>query len=234
MKRSVFYAFCLLLSFTACKSKNAAVQNAQESKENIIWVNSSKIDCESVGVTTCFQVKKDAEAKAAIWELLYADIEGFDYEPGHLYKLKVSITELDPEKVPADASTKQYKLIEVIEKKLDERLAIHDIWVLQTIVGETYQLDSDQEQPRIEFNLNKGRMMGKGVCNSIGADLKVPKAGAIEIGPIITTKMACPNYEVESKLTQALSQAVSYKVVSGTLSLHDKEGQELLNFKKVD
>ena len=48
------------------------------------------------------------------WRLFYDDIDGFTYEPGYDYRLKVQVSELTD--VPADASSLNYRLIDTISK----------------------------------------------------------------------------------------------------------------------
>jgi heat shock protein HslJ len=43
---------------------------------------------------------------------LYSQIDGFDYQPGYLYRLKVRETRLLPAQVPADTSSIRYELVE--------------------------------------------------------------------------------------------------------------------------
>ncbi|RXM38438.1 hypothetical protein BOQ62_17625 [Chryseobacterium sp. CH21] len=59
----------------------------------------------------CMQVKESA---AADWTNFYSKIEGFTYEPGYEYVLKVKTEKIaNP---PADASSIKYTLIEQVSK----------------------------------------------------------------------------------------------------------------------
>jgi len=78
--------------------------------EAVYWVNSAKVDCLGVGKMTCYQVQKgDSLDLNAAWNLFYSQIEGFDYQPGFIYKLKVKETAV--ENPPADASSIKYTLV---------------------------------------------------------------------------------------------------------------------------
>jgi hypothetical protein len=57
------------------------------------------------------QVRRSPDAE---WELFYGRIEGFTFEPGYTYKLRVRVTPV--ESVAADASSLRYELVAVEEK----------------------------------------------------------------------------------------------------------------------
>ena len=78
----------------------------------VLLVNSALVDCMGVAPMTCMQVRHSVQGQ---WELFYSQIEGFNFEPGYRYRLKVKVTEL--ENVPADASSLRYTLVEQLEKK---------------------------------------------------------------------------------------------------------------------
>ncbi len=80
----------------------------------IYWVNSERVQCVGVGPMECLQVKRSEEGT---WQNFYSNIEGFDFEPGFIYKISVRETEIPPDQVPADASSIRYELIEIIEKE---------------------------------------------------------------------------------------------------------------------
>ena len=64
-----------------------------------------RADCVGIAPMECLVVND---------ELFYSTIEGFTFEEGTEYEVVVEIKELDPEEVPADASSYEYKLIEII------------------------------------------------------------------------------------------------------------------------
>ena len=75
---------------------------------------SKQVDCTGVGKQKCYLVK---EGEAKIWSYMYQSVEGFTYEPGYEYVLKVK-----KEKVanpPADASSIRYILEKVVSKKTE-------------------------------------------------------------------------------------------------------------------
>jgi hypothetical protein len=58
------------------------------------------------------------------WQQFYAPIQGFEYVPGYIYKLKVKETQPPAHQVPADKSSIAYELVEVLDKQADSRLRL--------------------------------------------------------------------------------------------------------------
>jgi hypothetical protein len=108
---SLLLALTLLVA-TSCKSSDSKVMEDSVT----YWVNSARVPCVGVGPMECLQVRK---SESADWQLFYSEIEGFDFEPGYVYRLRVREEILDPADVPADASSIRFVLLEVEEKKPD-------------------------------------------------------------------------------------------------------------------
>ena len=76
-----------------------------------LWIGPERVECEGVAPMLCLQV---AESEDGDYQLFYDTIEGFDYQEGTSYVIDVSITEV--ENPPADASSLQYRLVEIVEE----------------------------------------------------------------------------------------------------------------------
>ena len=119
----------IILLFAACSTGEKAA---------IYWVNSYRVDCVGVGPMKCMLVQKGETPEPGKWTNFYSKIEGFEYEPGFIYKLKVKEEQL--ENVPADASSIKYTLVEVLEKKEDIKLALDGSWEALKINGSVIKL----------------------------------------------------------------------------------------------
>ena len=76
-----------------------------------LWIGPERVECEGVAPIMCLQA---AESEDGDYQLFYDTIEGFDYQEGTSYVIDVSITEVaNP---PADASSLQYTLVEIVEE----------------------------------------------------------------------------------------------------------------------
>ena len=89
-----------------------AVTGCSESPDTTrLWIGPERVECEGVAPMMCLQVAESAEGD---YQLFYDTIEGFDYQEGTSYVIDVSITEV--ENPPADASSLQYTLVEIVEE----------------------------------------------------------------------------------------------------------------------
>ncbi len=63
--------------------------NNENSKtvEKTVYISPETIDCIGVVPQQCLKIKENVEDE---WTLFYGSIEGFDYEPGYFYELKIA------------------------------------------------------------------------------------------------------------------------------------------------
>ncbi len=73
-------------------------------------------DCVGIGPQSCLLTKIAGQTNSQTgWEYRYSDIEGFDYEPDYEYTLLIkNTTVVNP---PADSSSINSELVEILEKK---------------------------------------------------------------------------------------------------------------------
>lgn len=103
----------------------------------------------------------------------------------------------------------------------EDRLALQD-WVAQSIAGKPVV------QPgRVTLSFREGRVSGRGGCNLYSGPVEYEK-GAIKVGPLISTKMACAEpglMQQESAYLGALQSAERYTVgANGGLTITTKAG----------
>jgi len=79
--------------------------------EKIIYVNDRTVPCTGVAPQQCLQVK---ESMKDDWTLLYQGIKEFKYEKGYVYKLRVREEIIS--NPPADGSSREWVLVDVLEK----------------------------------------------------------------------------------------------------------------------
>ncbi len=96
--------------FTATSCSNPATLYGEE--EIIVFeVAPEREPCQGEMEDRCLQVRRPGEEE---WRNFFDPIQGFDYEEGFFYTIEVSRREvLNP---PADGSSFEYRLIEVLEK----------------------------------------------------------------------------------------------------------------------
>jgi hypothetical protein len=78
----------------------------------VLYVGPVQVDCVGLGPRKCLQTRRSPDAP---WEAFYDTIEGFTWEPGFTWRLRVRRFPVkDP---PQDASAFRYALIQVLEKQ---------------------------------------------------------------------------------------------------------------------
>lgn len=64
-----------------------------------------------------------------------------------------------------------------------------------------------------------GRLSGLGVCNRLMGQYEVDQTGGLKIGPMASTRMACPGMERESVFAEVLSGTTHYDIDGQMLML---------------
>ena len=109
---------------------------------------------------------------------------------------------------------------------------LHDIWVLESIDGQTYsRVENQNLHPTIEIYLAEERFSGNTGCNNMNGKLTVD-GNRIGFSDIVTTKMFCVDVDETSFLSD-LGKANNYKIEKMRLYLFEDE-KEILVFKKID
>ena len=222
MKPTFFYA--LLFLFAACNP----VENT-----SILWVNSYQVDCTGAGKMKCMLIQKGEAINEDGWQNFYSRIEGFEYEPGYLYKLKVKEERL--ENVPADASSIKYMLVEVMEKKEDRRLKVNGSWNAVKINGSIIKLPRTRGAgviPHLDIDIKTMQISGIDNCNNFSGMILTLDDQNIKLGPLAATKKMCPDLTIANAFNDALNGVSKYQLDGNVLKFMDSEGVELLEFTK--
>jgi len=230
VKHLVFVLMAILLA--ECTGSNQPGPG-----EYIYWVNGLKVPCTAAGPTQCLQIQKGENPDPTEWLSFYAPIAGFDFEAGYVYKLIVKETELDPSEVPADASSIEYTLVEILEKKKDERLVVNDIWVLETLNNKSVQWISSEGQPsppQLEIKVGEMKYKGTDGCNNYMGGIIELNESAIRFGLAAGTRMMCQEMEIADLFNSTLPEVRSWETKNNQLHLFGEQGNELMQLKKID
>lgn len=220
----------VLLTTAACTSQPGP-------GDHVYWVNSLKVPCVGVAPTPCLQVYKGESLDPTEWKFFYSTIEGFEYEPGYVYKLLVNERELDEAEVPADGSSIVYSLVKVLEKEKDKKLVLHEVWMLETLNGKAISEQDNSAHftgPRLEIHVGEMRYAGTDGCNQIFGGIIEITENILRFGIGAGTRMMCPEMEVPDEFNRTLPQVNSYEVRDLKLHLFDAAGNEVLQFQKTD
>lgn len=100
-------------------------------------------------------------------------------------------------------------------------------WRLVSMQGELVDTAGMHRIPAIHFGKSDHRVSGNGGCNGMGGTYTVT-GDKLHFSPLISTKMACPNLDVENKYFKLLDQATRFEVSEGRLELFNDSGSILL------
>jgi heat shock protein HslJ len=205
-----------------------------QDNEYIYWVNSLKAECVGVAPMQCLQIQKGNELNTDVWELFYDTIKGFKYEQGFIYKIIVKEEPIPSNQIPADGSSKRYILIKVLEKQLDGKIRLHDIWALESIKSKQLNLGDRQKRPRLEINLQKMIISGNDGCNNFFGGIENIDSEKLIFSNIAVTRKACIDMDIPNRFHQHINNIQTYSIKDMKLHLFDNQGNELFGFKKID
>ncbi|GHA59633.1 DUF4377 domain-containing protein [Pontibacter akesuensis] len=106
--KNITLVAALILGFSSCKKE------ALETVETTMHVNYYRQSCQGVGEMKCLLVQEGNQVGSSDWTLFYDRIEGFQYEEGFTYVLRVRVEKV--ENPPADGSSRKYILLKIISK----------------------------------------------------------------------------------------------------------------------
>ncbi len=124
---------------------------------------------------------------------------------------------MDLEGKPIESSL-NYQLQKVTIQ--DMELLTEGRWRLLEINGERLQVTDTSKIPTLAFDVANKKIQGRGGCNTYSGSFTI-KANMLEIGPIISTKMACTDMmQTENTFFQMLSEkTIEHRVADGRLYL---------------
>ena len=194
-----------------------------DGQEITLFVGSELKDCVGVAPMQCMQVKRSAEGE---WEFFYDQIEGFAFEPGFEYELRVN--QITVENPPADGSSLRYELVAVVSKTAvsqpTDNLA-GTRWVLEGY-GSVDSIMVPVAEATLEFR-EDGTMGGSTGCNSFGGSYTLLPDGGLSLGEMAMTEMACLDsgvMEQETAVLQSLATVSSYTQTADSLTLEYEGG----------
>lgn len=207
---------------------------SQKVEEKVLWINSAKLPCSGVGPMSCLQIQEGDEIQEGKWQNFYSNIEGFDYQPGNIYQIKVSIFKL-PDPIPADASSLGYRLVEVISQEPDRTLRLTDIWKVIEL-GEIKNPMAREKALTMEINISERRVFGFSGCNTFRGGIAKVTEKELIFGNLASTMMACGETEnmLERLMSDQLAATRNYTIENRNLFLRNEEGKLLMVLLKVD
>ena len=109
---------------------------------------------------------------------------------------------------------------------------LNDIWALEAVDGKDLDFSNkDLFRPMLELKISNLTAIGTTGCNNFQAKF-ILEGDKISFPPFMMTQMYCEGYE--NVFVKGITTTASYKLEELKLYFYDKDGKEVLRFKKVD
>jgi heat shock protein HslJ len=213
----------------------------------ILYVAHHLADCVGVGPMKCMLVRETPDAE---WTMFYDKIQGFEYEPGFDYELRIR-TE-DVPNPPADASSIRYILVEQVSKTPMSNEAGAGV---DLVLGD-WKLASFSEAVLTEAGIDvtnaigalaskggvtlaftdQGQAAGFSGCNQYTGTYEIEGGHSLSFGPLAGTRKMCPPPLMELEaLTLKTLEAVEgvYVRDESTLELYGADEKLLATFHRA-
>jgi len=201
------------LSFFSCTSK--------------LYVAPKQVDCTGASSQKCYLVRTSTEGN---WIMHYQEINGFEYEPGFSYKIKVKREKR--KHVSMDGSSYKYILVDILEQKdAAESIALEDLlgkeWILEYLKWEDSQYGIEGTSPTLRFE-QSGKVSGNGGCNNLFSTFTLD-GRTINMEEIGSTRMMCEGkMELEEAYMKFLNMEIRAIFSDGKLVLSTDGGNRMI------
>lgn len=199
----------------------------QRLETKTLFVDSQLATCTGVGPMQCMRVRSDASQD---WTLFYDSIEGFNYEPGYTYELRVSETPV--ENPPADGSSIKTTLIEVVKKEPVATASLANTeWVYESLQTDG-ALKTVLPNTELTLNFSETQASGNAGCNLFSGDYS-QNGAQLSFSSLVSTERACLDADAtqqEQDFLSHLGQVTQASLNQDFLVLTDSTGAQL-NFK---
>lgn len=119
--------------------------------------------------------------------------------------------------------------------KTNNKLSLQNVWTLTHINGQKLYINSESNRPQIEIKVDEKKVLGKGSCNRFFGNIDILTETELVFSDALgTTKMACPEMNIEDAFFKALTNSKTYTIEKNSLYLFDKNKEKVLKFMKID
>lgn len=120
-----------------------------------------------------------------------------------------------------------------ILQKSDDQSITEKYWKLTELNGEPVAPANGAKEPHVIFKREGNKVTGNGGCNGFGGSYELKPPNGIALSQMISTQMACPEMDVESRFLKVLSMADNYYLKQDTLILNRAKMAPLARFTAV-
>jgi putative lipoprotein len=105
-------------------------------------------------------------------------------------------------------------------------------WALHRLGNEAVTMLEGGREPFIALQAG-GKVLGYGGCNRIAASYEL-EGSRLRFGQVVSTRMFCPDNEIEETLLHALDATVRWQLCNSQLDLQDAHGVTVVSFVARD
>ena len=204
-------------------------------------------DCE--GIETMIRLNDD---QTYLMKTRYLGESNQIFETGGTFSWNESAANITLENAAQNSGPVQYKVGENMLIQLDQQgksvsgdlaskyklqkampaLTDH-FWKLHSVYGNIIAWDQDNgKHPHLIFKSEENKIVGYNGCNSINGNFEVNDY-KITLSQLASTRMACPESDLETQFMQALEETDSYFIKDDIMALSNQEDQEIARFEVV-
>ncbi|MBU2913495.1 MULTISPECIES: META domain-containing protein [Reichenbachiella] len=232
MKGKALLYLVALAMLWSCSASKTDKTDLYTYRIDHIWINSFTAPCASIGRPECYMTQvADGDLSMDEWTVFYHDVDGFKFEDGYLYQLKVRVDFSDTSSSSKDYI--KYTLLEIEQRLRDYSLDLGEHWDITMLEGDSINLPVGQKQPYIKFNTIGEMVIGHSSCNSFSGPYTLDMINKIKIGPIVSTRKMCPDLSIETSLLAQFGQITEYSVKDSILYLKDSNGKVRITGKSI-
>lgn len=108
-------------------------------------------------------------------------------------------------------------------------------WRLTELNGQPIKTDAgNSKEPHIIFKEEEQRVTGSSGCNSFHGSYELKEGDRITLSKMASTRMACPDMEIENQFLKVLETADNYNLSEKTLVLNRARMAPLARFELVE
>ncbi len=218
MNSKLFISLFAILGLLACKSTDVATPTTEE----FVWeVSDTMVDCDQDD--KCIQVKSTDDKT---WTVFYDTIEGFDYQPGYSYTIKVKKEAILPQKGRFPEA--RYSLV-TINSMQKTAITAGDIPILEGSFAVTSLNGKNVVSEGITLNINAEtkRISGFAGCNNYNLKMRQTRYQLRFSQPTTTKKFCKDKASLEKEFLITFIQGDRFTLDGDTLRIYDIDNQIL-------
>lgn len=177
--------------------------------DQFIYVKNAYTICADGETKNCLQIKTSENAP---WTNFSDSIDGFQYEEGHFYKLKVNESSIDD--ATKQVTPLKYALVAVVEKSTTPITLDTGFWIVKSI------MDTKTFARPPVFSISDNIIIGNTSCNRFSGNLE-SEVNSFNTTIKTVTEMACNTMATEQLFLKTIPLVKHYTIKGNQLVLTD-------------